>query len=427
MPTRPIPTANDLRALREKNYSGYSPAQLVTAAQRAISEWQLAHDDVIRQAADAGRDHFLASEKRRVDKAIMEKHALGKFITETEPMRASYDPSEEHERGIDDDVDLFGSLSSGDRTKVMAPAAWCDHVAKTLSQKAISSGNLTVPAVLSDYVADPQAAQGLLDLIPRKPISEVNYAYLQQTVRTNNAAPVADGQKKPTSVFTFREVTNKAEVVAHLSEPFPQRYISDHAELTQLLRSEMVYGLAGGVERQVTIGNGIPPSFTGVFAITGTTDVPWSNDAMTSLRKARTALQLKGEKPTAYVLNPLDVEGLDLTRENDSGPGSGQYLALKDNVFGPLPVVQSLAIPPGTGLLADWALQRLYIREQMSLQIDVSGDLFESNQARLRCEMRANFESIRPQSLALIDLGSESGYLWNTDSSFLYQPESPPA
>jgi hypothetical protein len=98
--------------------------------------------------------------------------------------------------------------------------------------------------------------------------------------------------------------------------------------------------------------------------VSGTTAVPFATDEVTTLRKARTALALKSEKPTAYVLNPTDLETLDLTRVDGA---TGEFLALEDRIYGRLPVVPSLGVPAGVGLLADWKQTRLYVRENLRL------------------------------------------------------------
>ena len=68
-------------------------------------------------------------------------------------------------------------------------------------QKALAPSGATI--VGQEFVRDPvalgQVAQSLLDVLPVKQHASTEYAYLRQTVRTNNAAVVAEGATKPTS------------------------------------------------------------------------------------------------------------------------------------------------------------------------------------------------------------------------------------
>lgn len=52
---------------------------------------------------------------------------------------------------------------------------------------------------------------------PARVVAE-NFSYLRQTVRTNNAAPVATGALKPTSISTLARVESRLRVIAHLSD-----------------------------------------------------------------------------------------------------------------------------------------------------------------------------------------------------------------
>ena len=77
------------------------------------------------------------------------------------------------------------------------------------------------PGVHPDPVALGQVAQSLLDVLPAKAHTTPEYAYLRQTVRTNNAAVVAEGAVKPTSVYTVVRIEDSLVVIAHLSEGDP--------------------------------------------------------------------------------------------------------------------------------------------------------------------------------------------------------------
>ena len=55
-------------------------------------------------------------------------------------------------------------------------------------------------------------------------------------------------------------------------------------------------------------------SMVGLFNTTGVTPVGFTTDAVTTLSHALTKLQTIGEIPNAWILNPLDAEGVDLLR-----------------------------------------------------------------------------------------------------------------
>ncbi|MGV0795645.1 phage major capsid protein [Mycolicibacterium elephantis] len=277
--------------------------------------------------------------------------------------------------------------------------------------RAVTSGSIDLPTLVEPNVVAKARPQRLLDLlINRKSISSNSFSFYQQTVRTNNADVVADEATKPTSVFTVAEVNDRARVVAHLSEPVPIRLLADHEELRMWLDSEMREGVLDALESQIISGSGTGEDMTGILVAAGTTAVPFDTNIWTTLRSALTAAQVAGERPTAWVVSPQDAATLDLTLETS---GSGFLLdgvnasnAGSGNVFGDtLPRVVSPSVPTGTAILADWSRLRLYVREDVRVDIDASGpDLFDKNLVKMRAEGRFNIGILRPSAFFVCDL-----------------------
>lgn len=303
---------------------------------------------------------------------------------------------------------------SGEKAPAAGPGSkWARQVASKMVAradeygiKALTSGSIDVPAVVEPIVTAPQRPMRVLDLVSRQRLTATTYEYLRQTVRTNNAAPVADGQTKPTSVYTVSSVEERARVIAHLSEPIPERYFTDYAELVQLIDSQMQEDLLLAVEAQILNGNGAGENLTGILNTSGVVQVEAAADMLTTIRKARTRLETLNEQPTAWVFNPVDLEAVDLLREAGT---TGGYLvndSSLSNVFGSYPRVPSTLVPAGTAILADWSKARLRIREDMRLDVDRSGENFEKNLVRLRVEGRYGFDITRPTSFAIVDLAA---------------------
>jgi len=216
---------------------------------------------------------------------------------------------------------------------------------------------------------------------------------------------VPDLAQKPVSSYTFTPVLDRARVIAHLSEPIPERFFADYTSLIQVLEGEMFNGLLDALEAQIVAGDGTGENMTGVINTTGVTVVPFTGDVLTTLRKARTAFQVMHEKPTGWVLHPADAEALDLMREETDGSflAAGPGLS---NIIGAIPVVVSTSVPPGTALLGDWRQVRVFVRENMRLDADRSGVNFERNQVILRAEGRFGIGVLRPQAIAVVHLSS---------------------
>lgn len=337
-------------------------------------------------------------------------------------------------RGIDEEIEELEAdrVRSGmDNPEVQRIArgttahrsdGWANRAARSLrkmsgEQRAIASGSVDVPALVTPTVTPKTRPERLIDLlVNRQAVSGNAIEYFRQTVRTNNATAVADLADKPTSVHTVAPITDRCRVIAHLSEAVPVRLWQDAADVVTWLESEMTEGVLDALEAQVIAGDGIGEDMTGLLTVAGTTSVAFSTSVPVTLRKAVTALQNIGVRPNAWVLNPSDVEALDLLRysidpETDSPQswlldGYTNGITNSGNIFGDDSVARviSPSVPAGTAVLGDWSQIRLYVREDMRLDVDAGGELFTKNAAVLRAEMRAVAAHLRPASFAKVDI-----------------------
>ncbi|MEU7807887.1 phage major capsid protein [Micromonospora chalcea] len=305
----------------------------------------------------------------------------------------------------------FNDGGPGDYVPAGRGSKWARQVAGKLiaaadrhGVKALTSGSIDVPSIVEPIVELPARPTRILDLIPRQRLTGNTYEYLRQTVRTNNAAVVADAATKPTSVYTVAPVEERARVIAHLSEPIPERYFADHAELVQLIDREMREDALLALEAEVVGGDGTGEHFTGILNASGVVTQAWSTNILTTTRKARTTLENLLQRPTAYVLNPADWEAIDLLQDNEGRYYYGGPSSVGTPMLHGLPVVVTPAITAGVGLLADWNRAKLRVREDMRLDADRSGDNFKKNLVTLRVEGRYGFDLTRPTAFCEIDL-----------------------
>lgn len=277
-------------------------------------------------------------------------------------------------------------------------------------RKAVVSGTVGVPNVIDpEIVRIGQVPTNLLDLVSARPATTDgnggnSFSFLRQTVRTNNADPVADGALKPTSVYSITDIEDHFRVVAHLSEPVPMRYFADFSNLEAFLTAEMEYGLKLKLEQQIISGNGTGENFTGILSTSGIVAQAWTTDLLTTARKAITALQVNGIKPSAFLLSPVDCETFDLLKDTTGqflldGPGRAALETLWS-----IPRVPSTSLAVGTGILADWSQAELVVRQDAEVAVDTSGDLFSHNQAVMRVEGRFGLAVKRPAAFAMLDL-----------------------
>jgi HK97 family phage major capsid protein len=288
-------------------------------------------------------------------------------------------------------------------------------------------------------LVDPQQL-GLLDSALNRPLT-VRQLFTQGTTQTdtieyvrllsqtNNAAPVAEattsaaptsvdaggalvnavgGGYKPESAFVLEKASTTVKTIAHWI-PATKRSLSDAAQVKTLIDTFLQYGLEEEFEDQLITGNGTGENFTGINNVSGiqTQIAPaGAQDVLDVTRIARRKVRIGGRAvPTAYVMNPIDWEGIELMRDADGRfLGAGPFNTTDPRLWG-LPVVESEAVTAGTAWVADWRMGVIWDREQASIQVtDSHADFFIRNLVAILAEMRAAFAVLRPAAFVKIAL-----------------------
>lgn len=288
-------------------------------------------------------------------------------------------------------------------------------VGDAFGEKAFNvSGSVSVPAEFGGIVAEPTAARFVSDLVEvvQAP-GAAEYTFLRQTARTNNAAPVALGALKPTSVYGLERATSPVTTIAHLTDPIARQYLEDEASLEQFIRSEMLLGLKQAVDAQVVEGDGIAPNLLGIMNTSGVWAQAYSTSPLATTRQALTKLQAAGvvddttANSVAFVMHPNDWAAIELATTT-----AGDYL-----VGGPVEsatrrlwgvrVVVSTSVDPGWAILGDFAAAKLVMNGPVRIAwTEAASDDFERNLVRFRCEGRFGFAVLSPVSFVKIDVSA---------------------
>lgn len=390
-------------------------AQLIEDLQRTLKDAR----SLSTAAENAGRD-LTPTESAQLETYLGQAKHLQTQIKQAkgdEAVRAAIE-------SLSDGFSMNGAPVAGGSTKAAKPAwvtkdrqardDWAKSVTDIVSKNAIGDGRKSF--ISGDYeVAEPLSRE--IDRLPEYPRRVVDvlvnrrtirqgntFTWLVQTLRNNNAAPVADNAQKPTTDLQFGEEEGRCQVIAHITNPAPQRHLADYQQLNTFISDEMYSGLLNALEDQVINGSGTDPNLRGLLNTSGILVQPWTTDLLTTLRKASTALELGEVTPNALLMNPTDAEGLDLL---DDANARFYYDGPKQQISsGPVwstPLVKSTAIPAGTAILADWNYAELVIREDANMAFDTSGVLFQKNQFIARCEGRYGFACMRPSAFVQIE------------------------
>lgn len=191
---------------------------------------------------------------------------------------------------------------------------WGEAVTKKLStpdglKSLLSGGAIPVSVPLNpEPVRIGEPVLSMLQLIPSVRDTVGRWSYLRQVTRTNNAAVVAPGAKKPTSVYALARVDDRARVIATLSEPISKQDLDDAPTLMDFLDTEMRLGLDLALENEILTGSGSGEHFMGISNVSGSQSQAYSNDLFETTRKAITKLEIINLAPTGWVFHPSDWE-----------------------------------------------------------------------------------------------------------------------
>jgi HK97 family phage major capsid protein len=213
---------------------------------------------------------------------------------------------------------------------------------------------------------------------------------------------------KPESGFEFERESTDVKNIANWM-PITKRALADVAQIRTLIDNFLTYNLEEVLETEVMTGDGTGEHFLGLANTPGiqTQTGGAGEDAFDITRKARTKVRIGGRAtPTAYVLNPLDWQDIDLMRTGGENVffGSGPYGMTTPRLWG-LPVVESEAVPPKTAYCAAWNWGVIWDRQQTAVTAtDSHADFYIRNLVAILAEMRCAFGVIRPQAFVKITL-----------------------
>lgn len=264
----------------------------------------------------------------------------------------------------------------------------------------------------TNVVAQGRPATSVLDLLPVLSVSEPQYAYLRQTTRTYNAAPVAPGELKPTSIYGLTRIDGRLKVIAHLSEPINKFDLGDIPSLDTFLRTELMAGLQAALVAQVFNGDGTGANFTGLANVSGILTQAFSGDTFTTLRKSLTALETAGYTPNGIVMHPSDWEAVELTREDGATGGfllgNAPVDVARRKLWG-LPVAATSTVPVGKAWVLSEGSAHIRMHAQdpgAFIEWGMVGDDFAKNLVRARAEFRADLSVEKPGGIVNVSLSA---------------------
>lgn len=249
----------------------------------------------------------------------------------------------------------------------------------------------------------------VLQLITRGSTTSDTIEFFREIARTNSAAPVAEATAtggssgtKPESALRFERVSDAVKTIANWI-PVTRRALSDVGQIRTIIDAYLLQFLEETLEDEVLNGDGTGEHLDGIRNNAAGTEA-WNTDIFVTTRKSLTTIRGLLVNPTGFVLNPADMETIDLsTDDNGRFYGQGPFGFGPRTLWG-VPAVESTRQPAGEGLVGDFRQAILYDREQAQVVVGTINDQFVRNMLTLLAELRAALAVQRAVAFRKIDL-----------------------
>lgn len=254
--------------------------------------------------------------------------------------------------------------------------------------------DMRVPGIITPQ----QRRLTIRDLIPVGRTSSNLVQFVSETLFTNNAGPqvgagspttASENATKNESDITFELDNAPVATIAHFILASKQ-VLDDAAMLQSYIEGRMMYGLKLEEEDQLLNGDGAAGNINGLWFQAAAFNRANTGTRIDILRRAQTQIALQEYSTEFYVLNPVDWEEIELTKDSQ-----GRYIIARPEVLTPpalwgAPVVPTQSISATYWLAANGSqAAQIWDREDAAVELSrEDSDNFRKNMVTLLAEER---------------------------------------
>lgn len=273
---------------------------------------------------------------------------------------------------------------------------------KAITSLTASAGTLIGPDRQAGIIALPQRPATVRSLLAPGRTNSNLIQYFRESGFTNNAAPVAEGTRKPESAMTFEQKDAKVIKLAHFIKATTE-ILDDVPALQSMIDERLRYGLDFVEDLQLLMGSGTGNNLAGIYTNATAYIAPFTVTAATAIDVLRLAF-LQGElallPADAAVLHPQDWAKIELLKDTQ-----GRYLignpqgTLSPTLWGRR-IVTTLAMTAGQFLAGNFRQSaQIFDRENANVVVSTENeDDFVNNRVTILAEERLALADYRPEA-----------------------------
>lgn len=371
-------------------------------------------EDALKKASNA--QSMTDTLRQKADEALSKQGELQTQLKELENRQVEIDQkiSSRTDNGQPEFKSLGDAVVNSDAYKAFVDNGYSGRARYTLENAITSAtpggGGLIWSDREDEIVRLPRRNFTIRDLLTVGSTGTNAVDYAKQTVRTNNAATVAEAAQKPESAYAWEQATTAVRTIAHWV-PVTRQAMEDSAQLRTEIDSELRYGLDREEEDQILSGDGVGQNLSGLitnataysaeFAVASEKEV---DKVMLGILQA----SLADYPADGIVMHPTDFARVVLSKDGDANYiAGGPQMVMTQTLWG-LPVVQTRSIEADKFLIGSFKLAAT-IYDRMATEVLISSedqDNFIKNMYTVRAEKRLALAVKRPTALVYGDFGN---------------------
>ena len=384
-------------------------AETKAAVDKAVEQVKEIADEALGKAK-AG-EQASADNKEKADQLLIDLNGMRAKLSELEQRAAREGSEAEEAKSLGQQFvenDRVKSWLSSEQSSGKADMRFKATITSATTAAAGSAGAGIQTTRLPGILERPRRRLTVRDLLSQGRMDGNTLEYVRETGFVNNAAPVAEGQLKPSSDLQFDLVNTSAKVIAHWMKASRQ-ILSDFSHLSSIIDERLLHGLAYVEEQQLLNGDGTGQNLLGIVPQATAYAAPVTVTGSTIIDQLRLALlqaELAEFPSTGIVLNPKDWAVIELLKDTQ-----GRYLignpqgTLSPTLWG-VDVVTTQAMTEDKFLAGAFKMgAQVFDRWDARVEVGYVNDDFIRNLVTILAEERLALAVYRPQAFIFGDMG----------------------
>ena len=293
-------------------------------------------------------------------------------VSVSDANKASFDV-ESVKKGLSD-------IAKGDRQTLsfeINSKADLDYLAKS-TDKADLTGDVILPDLQPGMERAPIREVFIESIADTSETTSDFVSYVEVTGSTGAPATTLELGTIPQKEWTFQEFKKPVQKIT-VANKHSVEILSDGPELVSAIKGFLAEDVNLVTDDQLLSGNGTAPNLQGVLGVStdlntliGTQILVGATHADV-LRIGITKMRVTGKgkfQPTHIVLNPIDVEAIELTKDSTGNYVLPPFIAADGTRIGGAKVIENVGITAGTLLIGDF--RKLHVRRKGGVEVEIT-------------------------------------------------------